>query len=58
MQRVEWFQTFSEWDDECVDNGTDGCVVVERDDGVHLFISSTQAMAIDIPSIREGGSES
>lgn len=36
VEGVERLETLSEGDDDGVDDGADGGVVVERDDGVHL----------------------
>lgn len=36
VKRIEWLETFCEWEDDEVDDSTDWGIVVEGDDGVHL----------------------
>lgn len=36
-KRIERLESLSEGDDAGVDTGADGCVVVEGDEGVHLW---------------------
>lgn len=44
VEGVERLETLSEGDDDGVDDGADGGVVVERDDGVHLTGVSEDAL--------------
>lgn len=54
VQGVEWFESFGEGKETCIDDRTDWCVVMERDNRVHLndFSASVYRLCIEELTLR------